>query len=180
MARQRSGFNRGNARSRRRTGWEEGPGSSSVAAAFSASGSAILGAGLVALADGLTVARIRGNMELVLNSATAALSGYHGAVGIGKTTSEAFTVGITALPTPLTDADWDGWMWHSFYDLHAVTGAASDGVNAVSNYLRIPVDSKAMRKFDLSDTLFVVTEVIEVGVATMSIHFDSRILLFLP
>jgi len=164
-------------RSRRKTEWDVGPGGSSVTN-ITSSAIAILGSGiaLVGGAGEVTIVRIRGHFEGILKSATAAASGFHCAFGIGLITSAAFAVGISAIPGPLSEIGWDGWMYHTFFDLHAVTGTTADGVNAMSNYIRFPVDTKAMRIFETDMTLVPVLETVEAGVATLDVFFDSRLL----
>ena len=84
MARQRSGFAQG--RTRRRTGWEEGPGGVAVTQ-YTGTSVKIHGSAASSLVDGLTVARIRGLWRCFLNgTVTAAGDGYQGAIGIGIAT----------------------------------------------------------------------------------------------
>ncbi|MBC8547982.1 hypothetical protein H8711_13815 [Clostridiaceae bacterium NSJ-31] len=105
---------------------------------------------------------------------------------MGITTAEAIAVGITAVPTPISDDQWDGWLYHRFFSLVSPSvmngGAAkdTDGVTGVSAAVRFEVDSKAMRKLPENMAVFVVFQVTEVGIATMQFHFNSRILLKLP
>ena len=116
MARPR-GFHPATGRSRRRTGWEEGPGSSTLTS-FTVSGSAILGSGLTLLQDGLTLVRSRGSLEARLQAASTIPSGFHCAIGIGVVTADAFGIGITAVPIPISNVDWNGWLFHQFFDFH--------------------------------------------------------------
>ena len=174
MARQR--FTRGRAVARRRTGWDEGPGSQTPAA-ITTTGQSFLGAVAASLQDGLTVARIRGLLSFVQTVTTAAGDGFHGAVGIGITTVDATAIGATATPGPITEADWDGWLWHNYFDTRqsVASGAAVDGLHPI----QMQIDSKAMRKLDEDMVIFAMIERTEVGTASMSVLLDSRILLFL-
>jgi len=171
------GFNLGS--QRRRRGWDFGPGGNDVST-LSASGELILGQGFAAAIDGLTIARIRGSLQAYLTAASAAGSGFHCAIGICIVNEDAFSVGSSAVPDPIADALWDGWMYHRFFDLHAQTTTLADGVNAVSAGIQFEVDTKAMRKMRDEDVLTAKVEVVEVGTSTMDVWFDSRALFLLP
>ncbi len=104
---------------------------------------------------GETVIRIRGLFGWRTDQA-AADEEQLGAVGICKVSEPAATIGISAIPTPNTDAAWGGWIWHSyfasFFEFVSSTGVFADGLH------RIVIDSKAMRKFDEDDRLVLVVE----------------------
>ena len=171
-------------RQRRRTGWDFGPGGA-AATAIASSSSVILGAGATSLADGLTLARIRGHIQMYLKTSSVADGGFSGAFGIGITDTTAFGIGVTAVQKPLTDADWDGWLWYHFFSLRSggiIDGGVAadhDFVNVSSAALRWDIDGKARRKLPEDQVIFGVIEVGSAGTATMTVDFDSRILLFL-
>ena len=176
MARRRSGSFQGSHAGRRGKGWEEGPGGSAVTT-FTASTQAILTNGAQFLQDGLTVLRLRGSLQAFLVSANAAGDGFHCAIGIGIVSENAFGIGITAVPTPLGDTSWDGWLYFKFFDVHGGFLTAGDVQHLDATF---EVDSKAMRKVKDTDVLFAVVETIEIGTAEMDVFFESRILLALP
>ena len=172
--------------SRRRTSWEVGPGGTTPTV-ITASGNAFLGSAVTPLADGLTVARIRGQLMLYLSTATTILDGFAGAFGIGKTTTQAVTAGAGSVPTPIDEQDWDGWLFHQYFALKAPVVVGGGGVQttggeilAVSAALRMDVDTKAMRKLNQEDAIYAMIQVTEVGTAQMNVAFDSRMLVFLP
>ena len=178
--------NRASPSPRRLTSWQVGPGGDTVTN-FSSSQITILNAGAFAVLDGNTVVRLRGEFTAFLRSATAANDGYTGAFGIGITTLDAFTIGATAIPGPLDELDWDGWLYHRFFTLTAsgpiVAAAVSistDLAQPVASGLRIDVDSKAMRKLPENMGLFAALDVNLVGTAAMSCFFNSRMLIKLP
>ena len=160
---------------RRRKAWEEGPGGT-ASTNYSGSSAQIVGAGANIIVDGLTLLRTRGEFEIFMTAATAIPDGFRGAFGIGIVTTAAFTAGVASIPTPIAEQDWDGWLFWRAFGVHAGLQPNSDG----SGYLRFEVDSKAMRKLDLLETIVAVVEVVEVGTATATSHFDSRVLLALP
>ena len=175
----RRGFSqaRGRQSVRRQTAWEEGPGGT-AGTVISTPTSVILGSGIQPVADGLTVVRLRGYLEILLEAADVVGSGYAGAVGACVVNSDAFAVGVTAVPNPVDDSDWDGWMYHRFFSLHATTATIGDGVN--TGRLAWEVDSKAMRKLPLNETLLMSIQTFEVGAAQIEVFFDSRVLVKLP
>jgi len=163
---------------RRRTSWVVGPTASNISMS---SGSQVLWTtGVGQLVDGETLVRVRGVASVFLNSFTAAGDGFFGAMGIAITTDEAFASGAGAVPSPLNDVDWDGWLWHSFFDVRGVSGTIGDGVNANAVYQRIEIDSKAMRKWKAGTTLFGIVDQIESGTAIAEVNADCRILVKLP
>ena len=99
----RRGFSRGRLHSAGLSrDWDKGPGGSGVTS-LTATGSAIMGSGIFASGGEQTVIRTRGLFTAFLRGVGAGDGdGFHGAVGIGKTTRTSFVdVGVTAIPTPL-------------------------------------------------------------------------------
>jgi len=173
----RRGFHPVRNRSRRLMSWGVGPGSQ-VLTQLTASGSSILGSGAVlATEDRSTVIRIRGYFQAYLSLITTLNDGYHAALGIGIASGDAFGIGQTALPNPLDDVDWPGWMYHRFFDVHGVTAGEADGINAGIATTGFEVDTKAMRKWGSNEVLFASVQVVEAGTATINMFFDTRILL---
>ena len=108
-------------------------------------------------------------------------------MGIGIATLAAVTAGVASVPTPITEAGWDGWLWHMFFQCRAagiIDGSAmgdTDAVNPTAAAVRFEIDSKAMRKFEDTDlAIYAALEVSEVGTSTMVWSFDSRALFKLP
>ena len=156
--------------------WGVGPGSTAVTT-ITASGSTLLGNALTTVAQELTVLRTRGILDLFVDGVPGADGdGFFGAVGIGKATLAAFTAGIGSLPTPISEAEWDGWLWHQYISIH-VPDITGEGGNSSAQHQRIQIDSKGMRKFDTSEVLFAAVEVVETGAASMSVRLDTRMLL---
>ena len=180
MARLRSGRFPARGRSWRRTGWEPGPGDGTLQS-ISSNTTTILGSGIELLTDGSTVGRIRGSIIAIVTAGTAATSGFHLTYGIGIVTADAFGVGQSAMPSPSADADWEGWLWWHTTWVGLVTATIADGANAVGAVVRIPIDTKAMRKIDSNETIFLnVQSADEIGTAVVSTAGDTRMLLILP
>jgi len=157
----------------RRPSWSRGP---NGILQRTSSGAAIFATGAQANFDELTVIRIRGVFEIFLSVAAAALDGFDGAFGICRVSENAFNAGAGSIPSPLTDVAWDGWQAYQMFSLKAVTATIADGVNAVGVYKRFELDTKAMRKTNITDVLVGVIEATEVGTATMNMRLDSRML----
>ena len=173
------GFRGRSTGSRRKTSWGVGP--QEVDGSASASAADLWSSGVIlATEDEVTIVRIRGVIRAILGAAGAIGDGFFGAFGIGIATTAAFTAGVTSVPTPLTEEDWDGWMWHSYFDIRSVTATIADGVNAAAASVNVEIDSKAMRKFTGDMTLYGCTEVVESGTATIETQGQTRILVKLP
>ena len=181
MAR-RSGFRPARvAPSRRISAWTVGPGGTTLEPVISASTTQFVGSAiqLSAGVEALTHVRLRGELLLWLQTSSVASGGYRGAFGIGIATLAAVTAGFASVPTPLTEADADNWLYHRFFSLvsggvlvlaDTKKGPDSDIVQST----RIEVDSKAMRKMRSEDAIYAIIEVVEQGVATMNVSFNSR------
>ena len=157
---------------RRKTSWSRGPNGDTTR---TGTGAIAFAVGAQALEDGLTIIRIRGVLTAYLNSVAATTDFMEVGVGIANFSENAFGTGIGALELPITDADWDGWMWHHFFTLGGFTGTGSSGA------ITLPIDAKAMRKIREGDTIAGVLEVgQESGTVSMQAFLDTRILDKLP
>ena len=163
---------------RRLTAWALGP--ADVNGGFTTSAASLWSLGVTPGLEGLTLVRTRGLVSLTLGSATGSTDGFFGALGLIMVTDEALAAGVTAVPTPLSDENFDGWLWHSYFDLRLSSGTLADGVNGPGAHMRVEVDSKAMRKFSSGMTMIGVTEVVESGTATMEVQSSLRCLFKLP
>jgi len=158
---------------RRQTGWGLGPGGTSVLT-LSGTGSSFLGSVVVlALEEKATLVRTRGELDVYLRTSDGVASGLQGAIGVAKATTAAVAAGIASVPTPITEADWDGWLfWHPI-SVHTMDGDTGAGPPMSQ---RLEVDSKAMRKWTQEETMYAAIEVVEIGAVTADVFFDSRML----
>jgi len=167
---------------RRKSSWIGGPSTGVAGQEFTASGKFGADFGTVALVDGITLVRTRGSLLLRLVNATAQNNGFNGAFGLAVVTEQAFSAGTASMPGPVVDEDWDGWLYHQFFNLLAsdpIDGGAltdRDLLNIVGCVMRVDVDSKAMRKIGEGFTLAALIEVNERGTATLRFDFQSRFL----
>jgi len=153
---------------RRRTGWRGGPNDN---VQTQTAGGKVLGNSMP-LADGETIARIRGNFEIIVDG-VAAMDGCTGAFGMGVLVSDAVGAGTTAVPGPDTDPDWEGWIVHKYFNVHALV--ANSTVRQDFDF-----DSKAMRKGSANAELFAMVEVTEQGNMTIDYYYNCRVLVMLP
>jgi len=162
---------------RRLTSWFVGPHGTTV---LSGNGATVFPVSVQSTDEGLTLIRVRGSLLLYLSAAAAALDGFRWGFGMAVVSENAAGIGVSAVPSPLTDITWDGWMVYSTGVLKAVDSTVQFG-NAGSATHRIEIDSKAMRKFKFSDVLVAMLEVTdEVGTAVLRADLSSRILSKLP
>ena len=167
---------------RRKTAWTEGP---FGRATLSVAGSTLYATGQQAIVDGLTIVRIRGDFNAGLTSAAAVADGFD-RIGVGMciVNENAFGVGVTAIPSPLADMSWDGWIWHrtlSLVGMGIIAGGAADDAPLAPAAARFEIDGKAMRKWKNTDVLVGVVEVAdEIGTATIRTMLVSRVLAKLP
>jgi len=156
---------------RRRTHWTE---IRSASTALSASTSVLLAVAVVGH-EGETLARTRGIFSATLEAYTSAGDGFLGAFGMAIVSTAAATAGIGSIPTPLTEAGWDGWFVHRYFDIRG-TIVAGSAAGANANLVRLDIDSKAMRKANEDESIVMVVEVIESGTATLTVVAACRVL----
>ena len=144
---------------------------------LSAAGSTLWSTGAQAAVDGLTTVRIRGEVVLAIISTTTIGDGFSGyGIGICNVSENAFNAGIASIPSPLIDIGWPGWMWHHLGGElrgYSTTELGTGPMEAV----RIPIDSKAMRKLRGTDvTVGVVQLGTETGASILNFTARTRIL----
>ena len=114
--------------------------------------------GSVALVEdhpAFTLLRSRGEI-LVVAIADAATDTDVVGLGLIVVHSNAAAVGGTSIPGPLQDTGAD-WLWHQVVPLDAVSLTAADP-NARAVVVRVPVDSKAMRRLPPDHSVILVGE----------------------
>jgi len=135
----------------------------SVAAIFS------LNAAALALLP-FTIVRTRFQLRLGTDQASS-LETQSCAVGLATVSEQAVAVGVTALPTPVTESGSSLWFAHQY-----IFGEQSDKTGDVRRGSTAEMDSKAMRKVVVGQDLVVMAEGGGVG-AGMIIVIGGRILI---
>ncbi len=140
---------------RRETLWAGGPDETSVTA-VAASGTdlqSLSNAALLALRP-FTLVRVRGILY-IRSDQTANTETPFGAFGICIVTDQAAAIGITAIPTPITDQSSD--IWHT-YQFGVAGLQVSSAVGLIAEGRHFEFDSKAMRKVEDGFTIASVFE----------------------
>ncbi len=78
--------------------------------------------------------------------------------GFAVVSDQAVAVGVTAVPTPITEMGSDLWFLHQI-----IMGDESKLTDRTTSATRMSVDSKAMRKVDIGQDLVGVAEHSGVG-----------------
>ena len=152
--------------------WGDGPVTAGLQG-FTAAGNVIVATGQ-AFGGFATIARIRGELVMWIEVATAVGDGYRRVyAGIGIASNDAFAVGASALPSPLLDPGWS-WLW--FHAGGAIVALETTEVGrGPLAAVRIPIDTKAMRKIGDNETVFAaVAADTEIGTATLTFSFTTR------
>ena len=118
-----------------------------------------------------TIVRTHWEIVMANDAIGGGITNLIGAVGACVVTDQAEAVGITAIPTPITDLASDQWFLHQMM-LSSQIEQGTDGMT-YSN-AKYSIDSKAMRKVDDSeDVVFIV----ESGAVSFTIVHGGRLLI---
>jgi len=122
------------------------------------SGAATVLMGSLAFSSPATLLRLRGNGSVAMDGETDA-EDTQVTFGIGLFSTDAVTLGVTALPDPSSEPEFP-WIW---YDSHAIMVTnVETGVTTPSDIMgaaRFVIDSKAMRKIKPGESLAMLAEV---------------------
>jgi len=109
----------------------------------------------VPIVGGETLIRTRGWLSIAPDQ-NASNEQFVGAFGIAVVSEAAASIGVTAVPSPDTDAAWGGWLYHTYFASQIRVGDSTGFISPPG--INIVIDSKAMRKVDEDDRLVVVIE----------------------
>ena len=176
MARSQSRFrSQRTGAARRRVSWVIGP---TGLLQMTATSNNLFATATQLVADDLTWIRTRGELLLQMVTASAALDGFRWAFGMAVVTENAAGIGVTAVPNPIDDVSWDGWFVYETGDLRAITTTVAS--DSPGWEVRVPIDSKAMRKTHATDVVVACFGVVETGTASMQAALSLRGLVKLP
>ena len=120
-----------------------------------------------------TVLRSRGEV-LIVGVPDAVTDDEVVGLGLMVVTLDAAGVGGVSLPGPIANLDAD-WLWHQLVPLaSAAVTAGSD--SAIGLVVRVPIDSKAMRKVPLNRTVVLVAELSTGEMSEVRVNGAIRIL----
>ncbi len=115
---------------------------------ITAGNNAILFAGLGAAELALrpfTVVRTRGEFLVVSDQKAAGIENVGAGLGVAVVSDQALAIGVTAVPTPMTDRGSD--LWFLFIEIMSVINTGATAVETHQAFSR-SFDSKAMRKVE--------------------------------
>ncbi len=136
---------------KRETVWLQFAPTSTTLVSGTATGLFTLNAAALALRP-FTIVRTRGLLSLASDQ-TAAAERQRVGFGISVVSDQASAIGITAVPTPITDMGSDLWLEYQllYYEM--------DPTNSMGpQFQTYVIDSKAMRRVDISQDVFVSAE----------------------
>ena len=148
---------------------------------LSGAGATIFAVNRIALLGGLTLVRLRGEMAIGQTLCTTIGDGFD-SVGVGFciVSENAAAVGATAVPHPIADMGWDGWLFHHLWAGFFCYNTTEEGQSEMDASRQV-IDSKAMRKWTETDVLVGMIELgVETGAATLKFSANTRILAKLP
>jgi len=169
-----SRFQRARGSVRRQTEWSIGPSGSIV---LNVAGATLFPTGAQSIEDAETIVRTRGEVNCAIDVSGALLEGFDEvAFGICVVSENAFGVGVTAVPSPISDKPWGGWLWYWTGSIFTVATVPTDAEGCA--VVRIPIDSKAMRKIKRTDIMIGVAEaLVETGTVQITCKMNTRVLL---
>ena len=150
-------------------------------------GSTTLAGGGVALVASLTAAGLakrpftveRTHLFLHVTSDQVSADEFvFGAAGWCVVSDQALAIGVTAVPTPVTDQGSDLWFLHQAYGVEFAltgTGAGADSISADGGH-QYQIDSKAKRKVGVGQDLIFVLENAGISFGSL-IRTSARILI---
>ncbi len=103
-----------------------------------------------------TIVRTRGVFH-IKSDQVAATEPQQAGIGMCVVTEQALAIGVTAVPTPITDMESDLWFLYELAFSEFVFGSAIGFDAAAGSQVRF--DSKAMRKVEDGQDVIVVVEV---------------------
>ncbi len=110
-------------------------------------------------------------LAMIRSDQAAAIERQVGAWGMAVVSDQATAVGVTAIPTPITDMGSD--LWFTYQSLMAHHQEITDRSEPVEIY---KTDSKAMRKVDIGQDLVVVGELASGQSAGFILNLMGRML----
>ncbi len=161
----------------RRTSWEGSQISLSLTTAVQAQGS-LVSESVLETFPNPTIVRIRGEVNVAVTAAGAGGANSNCVMGIKLTTASAFAAGGASVESPFTEIGGDWIWWHSATMRNSAAFTTTDSDLDGGRFVRVPVDSKAMRKVGPNQVLiFVAHNVVSGSTQTLVVGGVIRVLL---
>ena len=136
--------------------------SAQLAIGAASSGVIALGSNLL-LSPAATLVRTRGSVLFKISASGSANNKLNGAFGIIVASDQAVSIGITALPSPITEIENDWVVWVPFTGSADLAATTQTDLGAFS---LVQFDSKGMRKMKEGESLVGVFEVFQSDATT--------------
>ena len=117
----------------------------------------ILGGGVLSFAGPATILRCRGFVQAHFDATAQVSDAISLTFGLGLVSSDAATLGATAMPDPGGNADYP-WLWWGSMRLRSELAAGPSGGFGIAAQ-RLEIDTKAMRRVKPEMSLVMVVEV---------------------
>ncbi len=107
-----------------------------------------------------TVLRMIGGYTIAPSTATVAADACRITVGIGVVSTDAFTLGASAMPDPGAEPEYP-WLYHK--DHRLFFGGTSVDPASMASTARVDFDIRSMRKLKARETLAMIVEYTNIG-----------------
>ena len=119
----------------------------------------------------VTILRCRGRVQAAFDESVQVGDRIALTMGLGIVSTDAATVGATAVPEPFTDCEYS-WLWWGSIHLESFLANGNVGNNFGSGMDRLEIDTKAMRRVKPAESLvFVVQSDSLTGAPVTSVDF---------
>ena len=139
------------------------------------------GGGKIDVTDSRTVLRMIGNILIHRTGTVTAADKVRISLGIGVVSTDAATLGASALPDPGGEPEYP-WLYWAEYDFGFPAGLATSGAgstDSVAGVVRDHYDIRSMRRMKPRESLvFVVEYTDEAGTPAMDIELSKTRVLF--
>ena len=113
-----------------------------------------------------TILRVRGSLYVGFDETQQAGDRANIVFGLGIVSTDAFTLGPTAVPDPSADPNYS-WLWYGEAILEAFVAAGFEGIGASQQ--RFDIDTKAMRRIRPGETLCLIAQATQMTGAPQTI-----------
>jgi len=139
---------------------------------------ATVGLASLAFSSKQTVLRMIGSLLLTPTGTVTALDSARIVFAIGRVSTDAATLGATALPDPAGEPEYPWLYWTTMQVRFASSGAPATG-RAVGGSMRESFDIRSMRKFSPGESLISVVQYVDrVGAPALTLdQSEIRVLL---
>jgi len=123
-----------------------------------------------------TIIRTRLEVQMTSDQAAATESQF-GAIGLCVISDQASAIGVTAVPTPITDLASDLWLMHQVMFGEFLFGTAVGFQDLVGSSSSYSIDSKAARKVNDDEDVVFVAEADGVLGSGINLKIGGRVLI---